>query len=91
MTRTRWGTACCLDPFGFEQFVTALIFAHDRWGSTGAINYQKDALALFHTMKHKVEDNGGTGTATNLFDATAHLPYAYPRHVLRRESRARRS
>jgi oligosaccharide reducing-end xylanase len=72
------GYSMCLDPFGFEQFVTALIFAHDRWGSTGAINYQKDALALFHTMKHKVEDNGGTGTATNLFDATTHLPYAYP-------------
>ena len=72
------GYSACLDPFGFEQFVTALIFAHDRWGSTGAIDYQSDALALFHTMKHKVDDNGGTGTATNLFDATAHLPYAYP-------------
>ncbi|MFL5306968.1 MAG: glycosyl hydrolase family 8 [Polyangia bacterium] len=72
------GSSPCLDPFGFEQFVTALIFAHHRWGSTGAIDYQTDALALFHTMKHKVDDNGGTGTVTNLFDATAHLPYAYP-------------
>ena len=72
------GYSMCLDPFGFEQFVTALIFAHHRWGSTGAIDYQKDALALFHTMKHKVDDNGGTGTATDLFDATTHLPYAYP-------------
>ncbi|HVY39447.1 MAG TPA: glycosyl hydrolase family 8 [Polyangia bacterium] len=72
------GYSMCLDPFGFEQFVTALIFAHHRWGSTGAVNYQKDALALFHTMKHKVEDNGGVGMATNLFDPTAHLPYAFP-------------
>ncbi len=72
------GYSMCLDPFGFEQFVTALIFAHHRWGSTGAVNYQKDALALFHTMKHKVEDNGGVGTTTDLFDATAHLPYALP-------------
>jgi len=72
------GYSMCLDPFGFEQFVTALIFAHHRWGSAGAVNYQKDALALFHTMKHKVEDNGGTGTTTDLFDATTHLPYAFP-------------
>src|SRR5450755_2191272 len=52
------GTATsCLDPYGFEQFVTALIFANDRWGSAGAIDYASDALALFHTLRHKEDDN----------------------------------
>jgi oligosaccharide reducing-end xylanase len=72
------GSSPCLDPFGFEQFVTALILAHDRWGSTGAIDYQADALALFDTMKHKVDADGGAGTVTDLFDPMAHLPYAFP-------------
>jgi oligosaccharide reducing-end xylanase len=69
----------CLDPYGFEQFVTALIFANDRWQSTGTIDYASDALELLHTARHKEEDNGGiVGGVTNLFDATTTLPFDVP-------------
>jgi len=76
---TGTSTTSCLDPYGFEQFVTALIFANDRWTSTGAIDYATDALALFHTMRHKEEDNGGVvGGVTNMFDAATNLPFDVP-------------
>ncbi|HVV52015.1 MAG TPA: glycosyl hydrolase family 8 [Polyangia bacterium] len=69
----------CLDPYGFEQFVTALIFAHDRWTSSGAIDYAADALALFHTLHHKVDDNGGVvDGVTDIFDAATLLPFDVP-------------
>ncbi len=69
----------CLDPFGLEQMLTALIFAHDLWGSAGAIDYQKDALALFDLIRHKADETADAGaTVTNLFDATTNLPYALP-------------
>jgi oligosaccharide reducing-end xylanase len=69
----------CLDPYGFEHFVTALIFANDRWKSTGAINYAADALELLHTARHKEEDNGGiVDGVTNLYDAATALPFDVP-------------
>ena len=57
--------------------MTALIFANDRWGSTGGtIDYAADALALFHTLRHKEDDNGGVvDGVTNIFDAD-HQPAA---------------
>jgi oligosaccharide reducing-end xylanase len=76
---TGTATTSCLDPYGFEQFVTALIFANDRWTSTGAIDYATDALALFHTMRHKEDDNGGVvDGVTNMFDAATNLPFDVP-------------
>ena len=30
--------------YGEQQMVTALIFAHDRWGSTTTIDYETEAL-----------------------------------------------
>ncbi|HEX3901414.1 MAG TPA: glycosyl hydrolase family 8 [Polyangia bacterium] len=73
-------TTSCLDPYGFEQFVTALIFANDRWKTTGTtIDYAADALALFHTLRHKQDDNGGVVEGvTNMFDATTNLPLDVP-------------
>ena len=69
----------CLDPYGFEQFVTALIFANDRWTSVGTVDYAADALALFHTLRHKVDDNGGVvDGVTDLFDAGTTLPLDVP-------------
>jgi oligosaccharide reducing-end xylanase len=69
----------CLDPYGFEQFVTALIFANDRWKSTGTIDYAADALGLLHTSRHKEEDNGGiVDGVTNLYDAATTLPFDVP-------------
>jgi oligosaccharide reducing-end xylanase len=71
----------CLDPYGLEQFVMALIVAHQRWGSTDSAhpNYEADALALFALMRHKVTDNGGiVDGVTDSFDGTAMLVYNVP-------------
>jgi oligosaccharide reducing-end xylanase len=69
----------CLDPYGFQHFVTALIFANDRWKSTGAIDYAADALDLLHTARHKEDDNGGiVDGVTNTFDAATSLPFDVP-------------
>ncbi|HVZ87779.1 MAG TPA: glycosyl hydrolase family 8 [Polyangia bacterium] len=72
--------APCLDPYGFQQFVMALILAHDRWNDTsGANDYGADALALFHTLRHKEDDNGGVvDGVTNTFDPIANLPLDVP-------------
>ena len=73
-------TTPCIDPFGYEQFAMALIFAHDRWKSTtGAIDYAADAQELLHVMRHKEEDNGGiVGGVTNTFDSVTMLAYDMP-------------
>jgi oligosaccharide reducing-end xylanase len=72
-------TEPCIDTFGHEQFVMALIFAHDRWGSTGAIDYSTDAQNLLHVMRFKEDDNGGVvGGVTNSFDATTLLAFDVP-------------
>jgi len=68
----------CFDPYGLEQFLTALIFAHDRWSTIGTIDYQADALALLHTMRFKEQDVGQAAGVTNTFDATTTLPFSTP-------------
>lgn len=58
---------------GEEYFVTALFFAHHRWGSDrgGIYDYRSEANAILHTMLHKEEDNGGVVDGiTNMFDPT---------------------
>jgi len=77
---TESGPAPCTDPFGMEQFVTALLFAHDRWGATpGPIDYGKDALALLDVMRHKQEANGGiVDDVTDAFDSVTRLPFDFP-------------
>lgn len=72
-------TEDCLDPYGFQQFVMSLVFAHGRWRSEGDIDYEAEALALFDVMRNKEEKNGGiVGGATNTFDATTMLVYDVP-------------
>jgi oligosaccharide reducing-end xylanase len=71
----------CLDPYGLEQFVMALIVAHQRWGSADSAhpNYEADALSLFALMRRKVIDNGGiVDGVTDSFDGTAMLAYDVP-------------
>ena len=73
------GTVPCVDPFGLEQFVMALIFAHDRWRSDGAIDYQADAWTWLNLMRHKEEQNGGVvDGVTNTFDAATKLVFDVP-------------
>lgn len=73
------GTASCIDPFGHEQILMALIFAHDRWGSDSGVDYQKGALAALHVMRNKVRDNGGViDGITDMIDPQAKLFYDVP-------------
>jgi oligosaccharide reducing-end xylanase len=73
-------TTPCDDPYGEQQMVNALIFAHGRWGSTtGPVNYEAGAVALLDVMRHKEDENGGiVDGITNTFDSTEALPYHLP-------------
>ena len=72
-------TEPCQDPYGAQQMTMALIFAHDRWGSTTTIDYETEAVELLTVMRHKQDENGGiVGGVTDTFDAAAALPYDVP-------------
>ncbi len=72
-------TTACVDPFGYQQFTMSLIFAHDRWGSDGAIDYEADALELLDVMRQKEDRNGGiVDGVTNTFDGETKLVFDVP-------------
>jgi oligosaccharide reducing-end xylanase len=73
-------TQPCDDPYGEQQMVMALIFAHDRWGSTTTIDYETEALELLNVLRHKEEENGGVVVdgVTNTFDVVSGLPWDVP-------------
>ncbi len=69
----------CLDPYGMEQFATALLFAHGRWGSTPAAPYGSDALRLIALLRDKEAENGGVvDDVTSVFDGATALPREQP-------------
>lgn len=70
---TATSSEACLDPFGHQQILMALIFAHDRWGDSG-IDYQSAAQRALHVLQNKVRDNGGVRDGiTDMVDADTHL------------------
>jgi len=72
-------TTPCLDPYGMEQFVTALIFAHDRWDPGGATSYATDASALLDLLQNKESENGGASSGiVSAFDPTTALVREQP-------------
>jgi len=69
-------TTSCIDPFGMEQFVTALIFANDRWGGS---SYASDGAALLDALVNKERRNGGVISGiTSAFDPTTALVREQP-------------
>lgn len=69
----------CTDAFGHQLMLTALMFAHGRWGSEGDIDYEASALRLLEVMRHKEEENGGVvDGVTNMFDPSEQLPLDEP-------------
>jgi oligosaccharide reducing-end xylanase len=80
------GNTPCIDPYGMEEYVMALIFAHDQWGTAPQdIDYGADALALLDVMRHKQDQNGGVDFGdggsvgvTNVFDQTTALAFDTP-------------
>lgn len=69
-------TTPCIDPYGMEQFVTALMFASDRWhGGT----YASDASTLLDLLQNKERENGGVSSGTtSVFDPTTGLVREQP-------------
>jgi len=60
----------CLDSYGMQQFVLALLLANGRWQQADSdSSYAKDALALLDLLQHGI---GGT------FDAKTHLVREQP-------------
>lgn len=50
-------TQPCIDPFGFQQFVMALLLARQRFVPTASSpNYEDDVLHLFDVMRNKEYD-----------------------------------
>jgi oligosaccharide reducing-end xylanase len=79
---TPTATEACDDPYGEQQMLTALIFAHDRWGSTTTIDYETEALELLNVMRHKEDENNGVvDGVTNTFDVSSGLPFTVPTDV----------
>jgi oligosaccharide reducing-end xylanase len=73
------GTVACLDPYGLQQFVMSLIFAHERWGSEDGIDYERDTFDVVEVMLHKQDQNGDTEEgATNTFDTESKLVFDVP-------------
>jgi oligosaccharide reducing-end xylanase len=69
----------CTDPYGMEQFVTALLFANDRWNSDGSATYGTDASALLDVLQNKERENGGViSGVTSVFDPTTQLVREQP-------------
>jgi len=70
----------CLDPYGLQQMLMALVFAHGRWGSdTGTVNYELEALELFELIRNKEQMNGGiVDGVTDTFDAETKLVFDFP-------------
>ena len=85
---TSYVTEECLDPFGLEQFVMALIFANDVWKEPRTIDYAAAASDLLYLLRNVEDVNGGiVEGVTNTFDAKAklvfHLPNVSAKNVTR--------
>jgi oligosaccharide reducing-end xylanase len=73
------GSSLCIDPFGHEQILMALMFAHGRWGSTSGIDYETAARSVLHPIRSKVRDNGGiVHGITDMVDPTSKLFFDFP-------------
>lgn len=76
-------------PDGEEYFALSLYFAHNRWGSSGTINYKAEADAIVNAMLNNPTRKffGTSGASNNLItfspfttdttDPSYHLPFFY--------------
>lgn len=83
------GWAECADPFGHQQIVMALIFAHNRWGMLpDSLDYATDAHALLRVMREKKAATDVAGrTVTPMFDPVRKLVYHLPNDTSRNKTR----
>jgi oligosaccharide reducing-end xylanase len=64
----------CLDPYGMQLFLTALLFANDRWGNG---TYATDAGQLLTLLRH-ADDSDSAIPAIGVFDPTTYLVREQP-------------
>jgi oligosaccharide reducing-end xylanase len=79
-------------PDGEEYFATSLLFAAQRWGNTGQMNYQADAQSILDAMLNASREQGvhamidpvknvivfsPMGSAAQYSDPSYHLPAFY--------------
>ena len=78
---TPTGAIDCLDPYGQQQFLMALLLAKERWVEplAGGHDYGADAIKLLDVMRHKQDANGGiVDGVTDMFDPDTRLAYDEP-------------
>lgn len=69
----------CFDPYGMQVMTMSLVFAHGRWQSDGAVDYEAEALAALDVMLNKEKNNGGTPDGiTDMFSRQAKLAFDVP-------------
>jgi oligosaccharide reducing-end xylanase len=70
----------CVDPFGHQQMLMALLFASNRWGRKAKeLDYVHDARALLEVMRSKEAENGGIqDNVTDMFDTATKLVFDVP-------------
>ncbi|HEY8925089.1 MAG TPA: glycosyl hydrolase family 8 [Polyangia bacterium] len=70
----------CLDPYGMEHMLMALLLANQHWSAAaGSVDYAAGAKDLLTVMRHKEDENGGVVDGiTNLIDPTARLVFDLP-------------
>jgi oligosaccharide reducing-end xylanase len=73
-------TVECLDPFGLQQIVMALIFANNRWKDRPlTIDYAAAASELLYLLRNTEAVNGGiVDGVTNTFDKKTKLVFDFP-------------
>lgn len=61
------GSSCA--PDGEEYFITALLFASNRWGNSGDIDYNAEAQNILTKIMNKT----GNGGVTNMYNSSNHM------------------
>ncbi|MGC4095273.1 MAG: glycosyl hydrolase family 8 [Polyangiaceae bacterium] len=83
------GTRMCVDPYGLQQLVMALVLARGRWQAEArTIDYAAEAYQLIYLMRYTVERNGGVATtAVDSFDPKTKLVLDEPKAELQNQTR----
>jgi len=70
----------CLDPYGMEHMLMALLLANQHWSAaSGSVDYAAGAKDLLTVMRHKQDENGGVVDGiTDMIDPTALLVFDLP-------------
>jgi oligosaccharide reducing-end xylanase len=82
-------TPPCLDPYGMQYLLMALLLANDQWQvAAGGPDYAAGARDLLTVMRHKEDENGGVSNGvTDVFDDSTGLVFDLPSATLNGQTR----